>query len=446
MAPDLRVFVVSADRELAAYVADSPGLKLVGATTDRTLARAALTALMADVYVLDWRVLDIPQDLSAVDPATFAAAVIVAKDTPPIPGWERSGGHRRLFPEPYDPLEIVAWAQWLSQTQHEYRRQQPAQNPPAADAAPESDMPTRRLQGGDPDAPGRLTRLRELRAGGWPVGTRSAASADSRATSRVLAVCSPKGGVGKTTIAANLAVALAVLGQDVLLADLDLSSSDIGVHFDLDGGPTLLDLLPKLEALDRPRLDRELPRHISGVRVLRGPARPDLAQYVTTEDVIRLLDWSRKHFSWVVVDTAPDAAQDVLYQVIERADVTLVVSSLDAASLHRTRMFLSLLRQLSLPVNGDLRLVVNRATAGSPVSVGGVQGYLGLAPAAVLPEDVRSCENAVFDGQPLVWRGKPAALVDPIRRMAADLCGHAAPETQRARWALWSSLQRRLRG
>ncbi|MBE3590672.1 MAG: hypothetical protein IMW98_07610 [Firmicutes bacterium] len=226
MAPDLRVFLASADRELAGLVADAPGLQLTGATADRAIAQAALASRRADVYVLDWRVAEVPEDLRAIDADIFAAAAVVAEGSPPLAGWERASARRRLFAEPYEPLEIVAWAQWLGETQHEYR------SPPGpVQAAPpplEVGAASSRAQAaavltsappstGAPEGREERLRLRGLRP--VPPGSgagQPAAAAPSR-VGRLVAVCSPKGGVGKTMVAANLSAALAGLGEDVLL-------------------------------------------------------------------------------------------------------------------------------------------------------------------------------------------------------------------------------------
>lgn len=429
MGGETAVFVASTDRTLCDHLSDAAGLRVIGSTADGRLARSAITSGMATLYVLDARVMGPCHDLLALA-RTVPGAVLITPSGAPPDGWSASGRERRWCPEPYDPLEIVAWAQWFAETE----REGPVNvfvTMEASSGGRESVEPRRSAPEVQRPVPGgSRAELAALRGRPMPsYGNPSPASAG------VVAVASPKGGVGKTTVAVNLAVAAAMRGEDVVLLDLDRFSADAGLYLGLDNGLTLLDVVPRLEALGRDRADRELARHPSGLHVVRGPARPDLAQYVVPDDVARLIVWARQNFRRVFVDTPCAVSDEALREVLEWVDAVLAVTTLDAAALRQTAFFLQSLREGSLPPHGDVRLIVNRASPASPVSLGGLPKFFGVGPAAVIPDEPRACEAAAFDGEPVVWRGTPATLAGAYLRLDRLLGGVPEPEPRR-RWRL----------
>ncbi|MBC7338285.1 MAG: P-loop NTPase [Firmicutes bacterium] len=237
---------------------------------------------------------------------------------------------------------------------------------------------------------------------------------------QVVTVCSPKGGVGKTFVAVNLAAALASQGQEVLLLDWDLPSADVSIHLNLQVGPGVLDLINSGREMSPEVLREHLVRHPpSGLHILRGPARPEMAEFIGQEHLRALLASARAGFPVVVIDTAPSPCDEALCQALEGATRILLVVVQDPACLYQARVFLDLVPRLGIH-RGTVGLVVNRYREGAP-DVRDIQSFLGMAPAALLPDDP-GADRSVMQGTPYVLRH-----TGPLATALFDLAQHILP-------------------
>lgn len=237
---------------------------------------------------------------------------------------------------------------------------------------------------------------------------------------QVVTVCSPKGGVGKTFVAVNVAAALASRGQEVVLLDWDLPSADVSIHLNLQAGPGVLDLINSGREMTVEVLREHLVRHpASGLHVLKGPSRPEMAEFIGQEHLRALLASARAGFPVVVIDTAPSPCDEALCQALEGATCILLVVVQDPACLYQARVFLDLVPRLGIH-RGTVGLVVNRYREGAP-DVRDIQSFLGMAPAALLPDDP-GAHRSVMQGTPYVLRH-----TGPLATALFDLAQHILP-------------------
>jgi pilus assembly protein CpaE len=195
----------------------------------------------------------------------------------------------------------------------------------------------------------------------------------------VVTLFSPKGGVGATTLAVNLAGALEKRGERTCLLDLDLEMGDALAFLDLPGSYGVSDVIANLHRLDRDLLDASLPVHRSGVRVLAQSAKIEDAGAVDASSLGRLIDFLRGHYDRVVVDGLRGFGELQLAGLDASQHILLVVTQ-EIPALRNARRCVDLFRRLGY---GDdrLRLVVNRhqrraripddllaETAGLPIS------------------------------------------------------------------------------
>ncbi len=125
-----------------------------------------------------------------------------------------------------------------------------------------------------------------------------------RRDGQVIAVFSPRGGVGRTTLAANLAVALRHEHRmNVTLVDASLPFGDVGVLLDLPPTHSIVDLQVPEAELDADYVDTVLVTHKSGVKALLAPPRPEMSEMVTDELLRRTLRVLRERHDYVIVDT-----------------------------------------------------------------------------------------------------------------------------------------------
>ena len=127
----------------------------------------------------------------------------------------------------------------------------------------------------------------------------SVPESERKTRSRVFAFFSGKGGVGKTTICTNAAVALATRGKKVLLIDLDLQFGDADMALDVEPNETIVDLSRDQSGVTLDSLLATCTTHPSGVQLLASPSSPELAEYVTSASVKSVLDIARNYFEYI---------------------------------------------------------------------------------------------------------------------------------------------------
>jgi pilus assembly protein CpaE len=240
---------------------------------------------------------------------------------------------------------------------------------------------------------------------------------------RVVAVFSPKGGVGRTTVAVNLAVAAATdLGKKVVLVDASFQFGDVGVLLNLNPkSKSIADLLPQLEANELDALDVFVIDHSSGVRVLLAPPTPETAELITPAAVRKVIDSLRRNHDLVVVDCTA-FFNDTTLAILDIADVILTMLSLEITSIKNMRLFLEVAQQLGYET-GKVRLILNRADSALGIRVQDVEQSIGRKVDETIVSDGRSVVYALNRGVPFYLSNKEAQVSQDILRLARAVTG-----------------------
>jgi pilus assembly protein CpaE len=253
---------------------------------------------------------------------------------------------------------------------------------------------------------------------------------------RVVTLFSPKGGVGRSTIAVNLAVAAAQDGRKVALVDGSLQFGDIAVLLNLDSRHrSLADLVPEIEAGVPESLDAVLVHHDSGVHVLLAPPTPETAELVTAAYMRGVLARLRDDHDLVVVDTQP-ILNDMVLMMLDIADSIVAVLTLEITNIRNLRVFLEVARQLGYD-DGRMRLVLNRADSSLGIRVADVERSLGRKVDYSIVSDGRSVVYALNRGVPFVVSNPEAQVSQDLFRLARELSGTKSevPEAEPAQRA-----------
>lgn len=216
------------------------------------------------------------------------------------------------------------------------------------------------------------------------------------AAARITTILGPKGGIGKTVTACNLAVALAKAGRRVVLVDLDLQFGDVGLAMGLAPERTIYDLATAGGSLDADKLDAYLAHHASWARVLPAPTRPDQAGVISPDFLQELFSVLRTCTDHVVVDTPAGFPPEVI-AAIDAADDLCVVGSMDALAMKNAKLALETLALMEVP-DERIRVVLNRADTRLGLSLDDVHTILGRHADVLVPssrEVVRSINEAV---------------------------------------------------
>jgi pilus assembly protein CpaE len=250
------------------------------------------------------------------------------------------------------------------------------------------------------------------------------AAAVDREPGRVVAVFSPKGGVGRTTIAVNLAVAAAAEPErGVVLVDGSFQFGDVGVLLNLNPkNKSIADLLPELDGAGEPdSLESFVITHSTGVKVLLAPPSPEMAELVTPTAIRRVIEMLRLQSDMVVVDCA-SAFSDVTLAILDAADVILTVLTLEITSIKNMRLFLEVTDQLGYPP-GKIELVLNRADSALGIRVADVEHSIGRKVDHTIVSDGRSVVYALNRGVPFFISNREAQVSQDILRLARALAG-----------------------
>jgi len=239
----------------------------------------------------------------------------------------------------------------------------------------------------------------------------------------IVAVFSPKGGVGRTTVAVNLAVAAATdLGKKVVIMDGSFQFGDVGVLLNLNPrSKSIADLIPELDAGDLESIDTFLINHTSGIRVLLAPPSPETAEMITASGVKKVLERLRADHDLVIVDCT-SYFNDTTLAILDAADVILTMLSLEITSVKNMRLFLEVAEQLGYE-SGKVRLVLNRADSALGIRVADVEHSIGRKVDETVVSDGRSVVYALNRGVPFFLSNREAQVSQDILRLARSVVG-----------------------
>ncbi|MDN4172975.1 AAA family ATPase [Nocardioides sp. SOB77] len=246
---------------------------------------------------------------------------------------------------------------------------------------------------------------------------------------RVVTVFSPKGGVGKTTMAVNLALALTDQGaRKVCLVDLDLGFGDVAITMQLFPTHSIEQAVGAEDSLDVAMLDGLLTRHQESLMVLAAPAHPDVRERVTAALVTRILRTLRETFDYVVVDTAPAFDEQTL-TALDETDECVIVATLDVPTLKNVKVALETLEMLNI-ARGHRHLLLNRADDAVGIGPDKVEAILGMGVATQVESSI-DIAAATNSGTPILLENPTHQSSTAIRDLAVRLAGEtvAAPRS-----------------
>jgi pilus assembly protein CpaE len=259
-----------------------------------------------------------------------------------------------------------------------------------------------------------------------PAGaTPTAGTNPSGEPGQVVAVFSPKGGVGRTTVAVNMSVAAATeLGKKVVLVDGSFQFGDVGVLLNLNPkNKSIADLVPELEQAGHEveSIDTFVINHSAGIRVLLAPPSPEMAELITPAGIKRVIEALRLTHDLVVVDCTA-FFNDTTLAILDSADIILTMLSLEITSIKNMRLFLEVAEQLGYEA-GKVRLVLNRADSALGIRVADVEHSIGRKVDETIVSDGRSVVYALNRGVPFFLSNREAQVSQDILRLARSVIG-----------------------
>ncbi len=240
---------------------------------------------------------------------------------------------------------------------------------------------------------------------------------------RIIAVYSPKGGVGTTTVAVNVATWLAgQLPGAVAILDLDFQFGQVATHLNLETRTTMAEVVRDEATLRDPGLlQAAMDRHASGLRVLGAPSTPDVVAGVSPEALATLLATAGRAFQIVVVD-AGSVLDPRSETVLTTASDIVVVVTPDFAALKAVHALGEILAASGIEL-GETAYVLNQIFARELLRLSHVEEALGTQVALTIPYDSFAFLKSVNEGVPLIEGSPRSPAADAFRHLGARLAG-----------------------
>jgi pilus assembly protein CpaE len=238
-----------------------------------------------------------------------------------------------------------------------------------------------------------------------------------RYAGRVITIASPKGGVGKTTVATNLAIGLtAAAPQSTVLVDLDVQFGDVASALGLVPEYTLPDAVHGPASEDTMVLKTFLTQHPSGLYAVCGAESPAAGDTVTGDDVTHLLASLAREFRYVVVDTAPGLSEQTL-AALDRSSDVVMLTSMDVPGVRGLRKELEVLRELAM-IPAGRHVVMNFADPRGGLSVRDVETTIGTGVDVVLPRS-KAVPASTNQGVPILQSRRRDPMAKEMQRLVS---------------------------
>ena len=240
---------------------------------------------------------------------------------------------------------------------------------------------------------------------------------------RSVAVYSPKGGVGTTTIATNVAVVAAQRKADrVVLVDLDLQFGAVATHLNIEPKLTISDVVRDETSMHEPELIKTyVTRHDSGLHVLAAPMSPEASELVTPDHVEHILGTLLEGYDAVVVDAGSTLDERAL-RIFEAAETLLLPVHPEISSLKAVAALLEYLNETG-SVSGKSTFVLNNMFAREILKPRDIEAALGSRISTDLPYDPFLYLKAVNEGVPIVLGAPRSPAAEQLVRLSTSAFG-----------------------
>jgi pilus assembly protein CpaE len=241
-----------------------------------------------------------------------------------------------------------------------------------------------------------------------------------RPQGKVIALYSPKGGVGCTVVATNLAVGLNNSDTPAVLVDASLQFGDVAVALNLQAKNSFVDLASRADELDADFVESVLLRHdATNLHVLAAPARPEMADEVSADQVRSVLQFLKRNFAYVVVDTS-STMDDITLAVLDITDILVTVTTPEIPSIKDTRLLFDLLGVLEFPKE-RIFFILNKMDKRSGITAEAVSENLKITVDGEIPLDERTITTSINKGSPILVSDKGQPPAKAILKILGDL-------------------------
>lgn len=236
---------------------------------------------------------------------------------------------------------------------------------------------------------------------------------------QVVAVYSPKGGTGKTTVAVNVACVLRRNGAAVAVVDGVMQFGSVRHLFEIPPGTRSIVDLPPGAAM-RTSIGEALWEGPGGINILLAPPRPEEADLVSAGELANAVGFLAESHDYVVVD-CPGRLTDDTLALLDAADIILLVVTYMGAAIANARAAIDTFEALGYKGNKPILLVVNQADSTAGLSKGGLEHALNLPVVSEIPTDWKLVSESHNKHNPFVLASPTAPVTQAMNALATAL-------------------------
>ena len=234
---------------------------------------------------------------------------------------------------------------------------------------------------------------------------------------RTMVIYSPRGGVGCTTVATNLSIALhEETGARVLLMEGKLFFGDLDVMLNIRTHSSLADLTAHASSMDEMLVREVVHEHSSGIFVLLAPGDFQIAQSIHTQDMFDIVTGLQKYFDYIVIDTSSNLDENTV-TLLDVADRILLVASPELAALHNVSRFMGISQSLAYSPEKVL-LLLNRVNRPGGVKLGDIKTVTHRGIFAQIPDDPVNALHSLNRGIPLILKNPRSPVSRSYKKLA----------------------------
>jgi len=238
--------------------------------------------------------------------------------------------------------------------------------------------------------------------------------------SNMFTVFSPKGGVGTTTVATNLAISIHnTFEEEVLLIDGKLMFGHVALYLNLLTGNSITDLITNVGMLDRQLVEQVVVRHTSGIHVLLNPSTISEVHRIEPENLYAVIQSLQKVYPNIIVDGGNTLDENTV-TFMDSSDKILLVVNPDLASMRDVSQFMEISYSLSYPKE-KLLLILNLIKRRTDVKTEEVENILKMKIFGKIPADEKLAVESINEGVPIIIKKPYHTISKSFNRIAKDL-------------------------
>ncbi|MEW6710951.1 MAG: response regulator [Candidatus Riflebacteria bacterium] len=236
----------------------------------------------------------------------------------------------------------------------------------------------------------------------------------------IISFFATKGGVGRTTLAVNLAVNLAFRNKQVLLVDASLQFGDVAITLNQPIKRSISNLVES-EEITIGEIEKNLVKHESGLDLLLAPKEPALAEAVKVDHLIKIIDQARHSYHYIIFDLPPSITEKEL-AILDKSDLVLLVATLEISSLKNTKLCLKTFTDINFDMS-KIKLILNKEIPNVGIGKADLEAGLSIPVYATVPMESEIAQRSLNHGEAFVAKAPGSAIAKSIIGMADRIVG-----------------------